>query len=172
MQITRHLANERIRMEMHTRPLPAEEAEELGDRALKVLKERILGEVVEFLAETADVGNAKKLRTDLIHRERKACTAVGRGLAIPHVRTQNVKGPTVAFLRSTEGLDFGAPDGQPVHVFLVLLAPPWDDKLYLKIYREAAELFLRDDVLPYLLSAETENDVLNFFRHPERYFWE
>ncbi len=172
MQITRHLANERIRMEMRTRPLSDEEAEELGDRGLKVLKERILGEIVEFLSETADVGNAKKLLTDLIHRERKACTAVGRGLAIPHVRTQNVKGPTVAFLRSTEGLDFGAPDGQPVHVFLVLLAPPWDDKLYLKIYREAAELFLRDDVLPYLLSAETENDVLNFFRHPERYFWE
>src|SRR5690606_25013517 len=155
--------------EMQTRPLSAEEVEELGPRAPRVLKERILEEIVEFLAETADIGNARKLLADLIHRERKACTAVGRGLAIPHVRTQNVKGPTVAFLRSTEGLEFGAPDGELVHVFLVLLAPPWDDKLYLRIYREAAELFLREDVLPFLMEAETENDVLNFFRHSEKY---
>lgn len=172
MHISRHLKDDRIRMEMQTPPLSDEEVETLGVRAARTQKERVLTEIVDFLLESGEVGNPKKLLTDLIHRERRAGTAVGRGLAIPHVRTSNVKGPTVAFLRSTEGIDFEAPDGDPVHIFLVLLAPPWDDRLYLKIYREAAELFLRDDVMPYLLSAESPNDVLNFFRHPERYFWD
>jgi len=172
MHIARHLKDDRICLEMQSSPLGDEEREELGARAVRVQKEAILGEVVEFLEERANVGNAKKLLTDLINRERKACTAVGRGLAIPHVRTANVKDPTIAFLRSTEGLEFGSPDALPVHIFLVLLAPPWDDKLYLKIYKEAGELFLRDDVLPYLLSAEKENEVLNFFRTPEKFFWD
>lgn len=169
MLIARYLKNDRIRLEMHTRPLDDEEREELGERADKVLKERVLEEIADFLEETARVGNRSRLLTDLIHRERKACTAVGKGLAIPHVRTMNVKEPTVAFLRSTPGLGFDAPDGQPVHVFLVMVAPPWDDKMYLKFYREAAELFLRDDVLPWLLHAESENDVFQFFRSPEKF---
>ena len=75
----------------------------------------------------------------------------------------------MAFLRSTPGLEFDAPDGRPVHVFLALVAPPWDDRLYLKVYREAAELFRRSDVLPWLLAARTPNDVFNFFRAPERF---
>ncbi len=171
MLIARHLRHERIRMEMHTRPMSEDELEELGSRATRVQKERIIDEIAEFLDETARIGNKKKLLTDMIHRERKACTAVGRGLAIPHVRTLNVKEATIALLRSREGLDFDAPDHAPVHVFLVLLAPPYDDKLYLKVYKEAGELFLRDDVLPWLLAADSANEVMNFFRSPEKHLF-
>lgn len=171
MLIARHLRDERICMEMRTRPMNEEELEELGPRAMRVQKERILEEIAEYLDETARVGNKKKLLTDMIHRERKACTAVGRGLAIPHVRTMNVKEPTIALFRSHEGLEFDAPDKQPVHIFLVLLAPPYDDRLYLKVYKEAGELFLRDDVLPWLLAAESPNEILNFFRSPEKHLY-
>lgn len=169
MLIARYLRHDRIRLEMLTRPLDDEEREALGARAERVLKERVLTEIADFLAERARVGNPTKLRQDLIHRERKACTAVGNGLAIPHVRTMNIKEPTVALLRSTPGLEFGAPDGELVHIFLVMVAPPWDDRMYLKFYREAAELFLNEDVLPWLMAAETETDVFQFFRAPERY---
>ena len=56
-----------------------------------------------------------------------------------------------------------------MHIFLVLLAPPYDDKLYLKVYREAAELFLRPDVLAWLLQADSESEVFQFFRSPEKF---
>ncbi len=60
----------------------------------------------------------------------------------------------------------GSPDGSVSHAFLVLVAPPWDDRLYLKLYKEAAEIFLRDDALPYLLRAQSETEILRFFRDP------
>lgn len=172
MLIARHLRHDRIRMEMLTQPLTAEEREAGGSAALRRHKEEILAEIADFVESSAPVANRKRLHTDLVHRERKAGTALGRGLAIPHVRTPTAKEPVVALLRSTPGLEFGAPDGQPAHVFLVLLAPPWDDRLYLKIYKEAGELFLRDDVLPWLLQAESANDVFNFFRSPEQFLYE
>ncbi len=163
-QIARALKHERIRLEMRTVPLSTEESAALGPRATRELKERVLDEIAALLDATAPIGSRKRLFDDLVHRERKASTATGRGLAIPHVRTMNVKEPIVAFLRSTPGLDFAAPDDRPVHVFLVLVAPPWDDRLYLKFYREAADLFLRDGALETLLAARTESDVLAFFR--------
>jgi mannitol/fructose-specific phosphotransferase system IIA component (Ntr-type) len=164
MLIAKHLRHDRIRLEMETEPLTTDELEEFGPRATRVLQERVFQEIAEFLDQTARVGNATRLRKDLFDREKKAGTAMGGGLAMPHVRTMNVKDPTIAFLRSTPGLDFGAPDHLPVHVFLVLVAPPWDDRLYLKIYREAGTIFLRDDTLPNLLGARNTNDVFNFFR--------
>jgi mannitol/fructose-specific phosphotransferase system IIA component (Ntr-type) len=162
--IARHLRNDRIRLEMETVPLTVDELEEFGPRAVRELQERVCTEIAEFLDATAQVGNATRLRKDLIDRERKAPTTMGGGLAMPHVRTMNVKEPTIAVLRSTPGLALAAPDGNPVHVFLVLVAPPWDDRLYLKVYREAGTIFLRDDTLPRLLAARHANDVFNFFR--------
>lgn len=172
MLLAQHLRHDRIRLEMRTQPLPPEEIEELGPRALRVQKERVLAEIAEFLDETAEVDNRKRLLIDLLNREKKACTAVGRGLAIPHVRTLKVREATIALLRSTPGVPFGAPDDLPVHVFLVLVAPPYDDRLYLKVYREAATLFLRDDVLPWLLDARNATEILQFFRAPERFLAE
>lgn len=169
MLLSQHLRSDRILLEMSTRPLDEEQLEALGPRAVRVQKEAILAEIAEFLESCARVGNSKRLLTDLINRERKAGTAVGGGLAIPHVRTMNVKEPTVALLRSSEGLDFGAPDGEPVHIFLVMVAPPYDDRLYLRIYKEAAELFLQEHTLSWLLEATSESEILQFLRSPEKF---
>ncbi|MFH0945923.1 MAG: PTS sugar transporter subunit IIA [Planctomycetota bacterium] len=169
MNLSRHLRSDRIKLEMDTRPLDVDELEVLGPRAERVQKERILAEIADFLEGTSRVGNAKRLLTDLINRERKAGTGVGGGLAIPHVRTMNVKEPTVALLRSTEGLEFGAPDGELVHIFLVIVGPPYNDRLYLKIYKEAAELFLHEHTLEWLLDATSESEVLQFLRSPEKF---
>lgn len=169
MLLPRLLRHDRIRLEMSTPDLDAEQFELRGAHAVREHKEAVLREIADFLEARARVGNARRLHADLVNRERKASTAVGGGLAIPHVRTMNVKEPTAALLRSTPGLEFGAPDGGKVHVYLVLVAPPYDDRLYLKVYKEAAELFLRDDALAWLLKAESESDVLNFLRAPERF---
>ena len=69
-------------------------------------------------------------------------------------------------------LFFGAPDGELVHIFLVMVAPPYDDRLYLKFYREAAELFQREDVLRWLLDADSETEVFQFFRSPEQFLFD
>ena len=169
MLLSQHLRSDRILLEMSTQPLDEEQLEALGPRAVRVQKERVLEEIAGFLESSSRVGNAKRLLTDLINRERKAGTAVGGGLAIPHVRTLNVKEPTVALLRSSEGLEFDAPDGDPVHILLVIVAPPYDDRLYLKIYKEAASMFLQDHTLSWLLEANSESEILQFIRAPEKF---
>ena len=77
MLIAQHLRHDRIRLEMETQPLDAEQLETLGPRATRVQKHAVLEEIAHFLETHARVGNAKRLFTDLDHRERKASTAVG-----------------------------------------------------------------------------------------------
>lgn len=70
----------------------------------------------------------------LLAREALGSTAVGEGIALPHVRNPivlRVRIPAVnlSFLESP--LDFGAPDGQPVHTLFTLVSPTVRDHLHL-----------------------------------------
>lgn len=59
-------------------------------------------------------------------REDLGSTAVGQGVAFPHGRTLAVQKLTVLIARSSEGVDFDSVDGEPTHLFFVLIAPPQD----------------------------------------------
>ena len=181
MRLRRFLRTESIRLELETRLLP--EPATRPDGTLEELDlddfdpdspvnrrrivEGVLGEIAELFDATGEVSNLRKLERELFERERKAVTAVGSGIAIPHVRTLQVKTFLMAFARSTEGLPFNAPDDEPVHIFIGLAAPPYDDRTYLKVYRELARNLIDSTVVQDLLSATDPSEVLLAFKDLE-----
>ena len=60
---------------------------------------------------------------ELLARERITNTALGNGLAMPHARTDLCEDIVVAVGRSAEGIDYDAPDGQPVRLVFMLGTP-------------------------------------------------
>lgn len=60
----------------------------------------------------------------LLLRERLGPTALGRGLAVPNARSIASIEPALIAARSRRGIEWGAPDGEPVHLVLALLVPP------------------------------------------------
>jgi PTS system nitrogen regulatory IIA component len=68
----------------------------------------------------------KELLYDLlVSREKLMTTAIGDGLAIPHLRVPliaKVPRPTLGIFFTAEPLDMGALDGKPVHTLFVLLS--------------------------------------------------
>jgi len=60
----------------------------------------------------------------VVAREELVSTAVGKGVAMLHPRHMHptkIKSPTILFGRSVEGIEFDAPDDQPVNLFFLLL---------------------------------------------------
>lgn len=168
LRLTRYLRPVSIRLDLTSRPDPEPDPSVHPDRLKWRLKESILREIVDLLVASGRAGNVSKLFTDVLNRERKSSTAVGQGVAIPHVRTMQAKGFIVAYARSVEGLDFDAPDGLPVHHFLAIAAPPYDDATYLRIYREIGTLFADASMREALLRAEDEHAIIALFaRGPE-----
>ncbi|MHC4606570.1 MAG: PTS sugar transporter subunit IIA [Planctomycetota bacterium] len=160
MRLTRYLKPPQIMLDLATR-MPAEVPEDWSRRRfLWSIKEPVLREIVDLMASTGGVGNEKKLLTDLVNRERRASTAVGGGLAIPHVRTMQARKFPLCFARSAEGLDFDAPDGAPVHFFFGVCAPPYDDRLYLEVYRNIARVFGTPETKRALMEARDEHEVI------------
>ncbi|HEX5758545.1 MAG TPA: PTS sugar transporter subunit IIA [Thermoanaerobaculia bacterium] len=67
--------------------------------------------------------DADELYQKLVEREQLGSTAVGGGVAIPHCKLRSLEHAVVAIGRIEPGIDFGAPDGQPVRAFFIVVSP-------------------------------------------------
>lgn len=88
-------------------------------------KRSVLAAVVEHLRLPEEVDRGFLLRV-LLAREALQSTAVGDGIAIPHVRNPvvlHVARPMIALCFLERPVDFGALDGRPVHVLFSLISP-------------------------------------------------
>lgn len=167
MKLRRFLRPDLIRLELETRWHDPEPEVPL-ERARKRCKEEVIRELSGLLAVSGRVGQTNRLVTDLWNREKKASTALGRGVAMPHVRTIQAKEMILAIALSREGIDFDAPDEGLVHVFVALVAPPYDDTLYLRVEKQIAEIFLHDGDLPgNLLDCTTVHEVIYLLGNAE-----
>lgn len=131
------------------------------------VKEALLDELVEILDPTGKIGNRKKLILDFANRERKASTGIGKGFAIPHIRSMQAKDFIIAFARHKAGYEYDAIDGQPVNFFFIMAAPPYDDTLYLKVFKAISELVSFDSFGEQLMAAEEPYDVIKIVRSLE-----
>jgi mannitol/fructose-specific phosphotransferase system IIA component (Ntr-type) len=132
-------------------------------RQLWIEKEAILDALVLLLEKSGKVTNRRKLLADLLNRERKATTGLGNRIAIPHVRTIQAKSfaMAVAIVKKPEGLGFDAVDGEPVRVFIAMVAPAYDDRFYTKIERELAAAFARGpELVDELLGVESPGELI------------
>ena len=67
-------------------------------------------------------------------REALGSTGIGKGIAIPHARSTMVAGRAVLLARSSKGVDFESIDGNPAHLFFMIVAPPLEtDPIYLQM---------------------------------------
>ena len=130
-------------------------------------KERVLAQLVKLLEKSDRTGNNTKLLNDFIHRERKASTGIGNGIAIPHIRSMQAKEFILGFARSHEGFDFDSLDGKPTRIFFIMAAPPYDDNLYLKVFKALAENLQYESFRQELISAEEPYDIIRAFRNVE-----
>jgi mannitol/fructose-specific phosphotransferase system IIA component (Ntr-type) len=167
MEISRYLKPELIKLEMETHIECDPDCQLHPDKVLWARKEAILGELGDLLDRSGRVGNKKKFLIDFVNREKKATTGIGHGIAIPHIRTMQAKEFLMGFARSKEGYDFDSLDGELVHLFFVMAAPPYDDALYLKIFKALAEILQFDYFREELLNVTSEYEVIRAIKRME-----
>jgi PTS system nitrogen regulatory IIA component len=92
-----------------------------------------------------DGSDAEDLLAVLLARESTGSTAIGNGIAIPHVRMPivlDVEEAIVSLSFLAEPVDFGAPDGEPVRVLFTMVTPTIHGHLHLLA---ALAFLLRDE---------------------------
>ena len=85
-------------------------------------KPKVLERTAEVLAEAYGL-NADAVLESLESREALGSTGFGRGVAIPHCRSKDVRRPSLALIRLETPIDFAAADSRPVSLICGLVSP-------------------------------------------------
>ena len=99
----------------------------------------------------------------LISREKLMTTAVGDGLAIPHLRVPvvvNMPRPALGVFFMREPIQMGALDGQPVHTLFLLLS--LSPKQHLDLLARLAFLFRKAEFVELLRNREKPTTIIEW----------
>ena len=130
-------------------------------------KEAVLKELVGVLAEVKDIGDPKAIVKALMEREGLGSTGIGQGIAIPHGKTERVRELVAVMGVSRKGVNFEALDGEPVHIFFLLVAPKDTAGPHLKALAQISRL-LRDSYFCELIKrCKAPADIYELIRREE-----
>ena len=121
-------------------------------------------ELIDLLADkmSSDPGvvDLERFKSDLVQRENNIPTGLEHGCAIPHARSNGVSRLVLAFARTTEGIDFGAQDGEPARLIFQFGIPPDQISIYLKILAKLSRLLKKASIRKSLLNAEDPRQII------------
>ena len=88
-------------------------------------KEGVIREMVESLRNAGYFKGTdpEDLIKAILKRELLGSTGIGRGVAIPHTKHPSVERLIGTVALSRAGVNFDSLDGEPVHIFVLLISP-------------------------------------------------
>jgi len=96
----------------------------------------------------------------LLRREKLGSTAVGKGMAVPHARVDDIPSTLMALGVSKQGVEFRALDREPVHGIFLVIGPEKDADEYIDVLRRISSLIQNPDFRRFLFRSQTGAEVL------------
>ena len=104
-------------------------------------KKRVLESASQLIADTDESLSARQVFECLFAREKLGSTGLGHGVAIPHGRLAGLDKTIGVFLKLPKGVDFDAPDNEPVDLVFALLVPEESTDEHLQVLADIASYF-------------------------------
>lgn len=115
-------------------------------------KEQAIDKLVELQMAGGCIADREAYRKAILAREEMSSTAIEQGIAVPHAKSDAVSAPSLAAMTLTQGVDYGAMDGQPSDLFFMIAAPLNGD-LHLEILSRLMVLLMDGEFVKALRSA-------------------
>ncbi len=124
-------------------------------------KKDVIEELVGLLIDAGALEKKykNKVLEVLIAREALGSTAIGQGIAIPHAKSDCVKKMVGCLGVSKSGINFDSLDGEPAHIFFLLIAPADSAGPHLKALARISRL-LKDKFIRESLKSVKDEKIL------------
>jgi PTS system nitrogen regulatory IIA component len=125
-------------------------------------------QALKFLSEQAATltgVDAGEIFSVVMEREQASVTVVGGGAALPQARIETLTKICILATTLARPVEFGAQDGQPVDIIVLLLTPATANTEHVKAVAAISRL-LRDTTLTHAMrAAETPEDLHGVLTH-------
>ena len=118
--------------------------------------------LAENLAEAHQIKNRQEFTAEIFKREELMSTAIGCGIAIPHVRLSSVTDLVVSVgISRIDITDFQSMDNVPVRLIFMIAAAQNQHSFYLQTLSWFSARLKNKELREALLSAQTEQEIYN-----------
>jgi len=121
-------------------------------------KPKVLSSTAQLMAAAYGLDAAEVLE-NLEAREALGSTGFGRGVAIPHCRSKDIRRPSLALIRLEAPLDFAAADALPVTLVCGLVSPENAGATHLHALAAISRL-ARDEAMLQMLADAPDTEAV------------
>ena len=130
-------------------------------------KAEAIDTLVELQVKGGKIADKEAYRKGILAREEQGSTAVGEGIAIPHAKSEAVKGPSLAAMTVPEGVDYEALDDEPSNL-LFMIAAPNDGDVHLEVLSRLMTILMDEDFRAKLLGAKDKDEFIKIIDDMEK----
>lgn len=123
-------------------------------------REGVIRELSELICRGMARLDPEAISAAVLAREEMMPTGIGRGVAIPHARIDDLDAPIIAVGISPDGVDFDAPDGAPARVVFLILTPRQDNGAQLQILAGISRHARKEQFISEITKAESYTVML------------
>lgn len=126
-------------------------------------KEEIIVEMIDLLVAGGKIhaGDRDQILAVIMDREKRMSTGIQHGVAMPHGKTELVEDLVTCVGVKPEGVDFGALDGKPSRIFVLVIASSLMPGPYMEYLSQISKVLGSAKVRDELLLAGTPDAILS-----------
>ncbi|MBN2071014.1 MAG: PTS sugar transporter subunit IIA [Candidatus Krumholzibacteriota bacterium] len=130
-------------------------------------KSEIIEELVGIMGESYTDADTDRIYEAVMARERDGSTGLELGVAIPHAKCDAVGELSIVIGVSKKGVDFQSLDGNPAHLFFMLIAPTSESGPHVQAIAKIVKMIKIDSFRKRLLKATKSEEVIDAIRKVE-----
>lgn len=130
-------------------------------------KEEVLAEMVELMKKEGKITDKDEFYQTILEREEEGSTGLGRGVAIPHGKSEVVNELALVFGRSEKGIDFSSRDHKPVNLFFMVSDYAGHSPEYLEMVAQLTKNVRQDEYREELLNADSKEEIIEITKKYE-----
>ncbi|MDI6785258.1 MAG: PTS sugar transporter subunit IIA [bacterium] len=132
-------------------------------------KEEIINISIKLLGKNKHIKNKEAVLSALLKRESMGTTGIGHGVALPHARTSAVSQIVLAFIRTKNGIDFGAVDKELVNLIFIAVSPENDTDSYMEVMASVARILSKEENRKLLMEVESPKKLISVIKEIESF---
>jgi len=131
-------------------------------------KNDAINKMIDLANKSGNILDLEAVRKCVFEREKLVSTGVGKGFAIPHGKSDDIKDIIAAFAILAEPIDFDSIDGENVKYLILLVGKDSMLNTHIKLLSRISRLMNKDEFRDNLLKAKSSAEVLKLFKEEEQ----
>ncbi len=130
-------------------------------------KKSCLMDMAEFLFEKGVISSLDNFLEILMERENIMSTGIGRGVAIPHGRSNSVNELKILTFVLKNELEFDSIDDEPVRIVFMIAVPDNMKQVYMKVLSQISNFCQKKENLENIFTCSNEQEVYSILKQFE-----